>query len=285
MHSAVDAGRDPCSARILAPMKIALGIEYHGGHFQGWQSQPNGQGVQDHVERAVGQIAGHAVRLHAAGRTDTGVHAWMQVAHMETTAQRPQQAWVRGCNAMLPPWVRIRWACVVDDDFHARFSAQSRCYEYVLLNQAVAPAIAHGRVGWYHRPLQIERMQAAAVMLLGEHDFSAFRASECQASSPVRTMLRAELVQLADQLHFRFQANAFLQHQIRNMVGALLYVGQGKLSLDAFAALLLAADRTLSPPTFMPDGLYFAGVDYDARWQLPDTLPAWARNGSASKIE
>lgn len=256
-------------------MKIALGIEYHGGAFQGWQSQPNAQGVQDHLEHAIAQVAGERVRLHAAGRTDTGVHAYMQVAHFETTAIRPEQAWVRGCNAFLTPSVRVRWAQQVPDAFHARFSATSRCYEYLLVNQSVAPAIEHGRVGWYHRPLSLATMQAAVALLLGEHDFSAFRASECQASSPVRTLMRADVMQEAALFRFRFQANAFLQHQIRNMVGALIYVGQGKLSVDDFAKLLQQADRTLSPPTFMPDGLYFAGVGYADAWQLPATLPDW----------
>lgn len=269
------AWSDSASARILTPMKIALGIAYHGAYFQGWQSQPNGQGVQDHLEHALAQVSGAPVRLHAAGRTDSGVHAWCQVAHFDTSAQRPVQAWVRGCNAFLPPWVRVNWAVAVADDFHARFSALSRGYEYCLLNQAVAPAIEHGRVGWYHRPLALDTMQAAAALLVGEHDFSAFRASECQASSPVRTMHQSEVTQEGALFRFRFQANAFLQHQIRNMVGALVYVGQGRLTLTDFAALLQQADRTLSPPTFMPDGLYFAGVQYASVWQLPSTAPAW----------
>lgn len=256
-------------------MKIAIGIEYHGAYFQGWQSQPNGRGVQDALEHAIAMVAGEKVRLHAAGRTDSGVHALMQVAHFETTVQRPQTAWVRGTNAHLPPWVRVRWACEVADDFHARFSARARSYQYVLYNHAVAPASQHGRVGWYHRLLNITPMQQAAQLLLGEHDFSAFRASECQASSPIRTMQRAEVNQQGQYIVFSFQANAFLQHQIRNVVGALVYVGQGKLDVSAFSALLKNKDRTLSPPTFMPDGLYFTGVTYDPVWQLPVCEATW----------
>lgn len=256
-------------------MKIAIGVEYHGGWFQGWQSQPNRQGVQDHLEAALAQIAGEQVRLHAAGRTDAGVHALMQVAHFETTAVRPLQAWVRGTNAHLPPWVRVRWAHPVADDFHARFSARARSYQYVLYNHAVAPATQHGRVGWYHRPLLLDVMQQAAACLIGEHDFSAFRASECQAKTPVRTMFTAEVTRQGAFFIFSFKANAFLQHQIRNMVGALVYVGQEKLSVQAFADLLRQQDRTLSPPTFMPDGLYFTGVQYDAHWQLPDCDQSW----------
>ena len=256
-------------------MKIAIGIEYHGAYFQGWQSQPNGAGVQDAIERAIAQMSGQPVRLHAAGRTDAGVHALMQVAHFETTAVRPLSAWVRGTNAHLPAWVRILWAVEVDDAFHARFSATARSYQYVLYNHAVAPASQHSRVGWYHRPLDVGAMQMAMTCLLGEHDFSAFRASECQAKSPVRTMLKAELQSRGRYLVFAFQANAFLQHQIRNMVGALAYVGQGKLSPAAFSELLQQGDRRLSPPTFMPDGLYFTGVTYDEKWQLPPCDTSW----------
>lgn len=256
-------------------MKIAIGIEYHGAYFQGWQSQPNGRGVQDALEQSIARVAGEKVRLHAAGRTDSGVHALMQVAHFETTAQRPQTAWVRGTNAHLPPWVRVRWACVVADDFHARFSARARSYQYVLYNSSVAPASQHGRVGWYHRPLNVAPMQQASQLLLGEHDFSAFRASECQASSPIRTMHSVGVTQQGQYIVFSFKANAFLQHQIRNVVGALVYVGQGKLDVAAFGALLQNRDRTLSPPTFMPDGLYFTGVTYDASWQLPACDAEW----------
>lgn len=253
-------------------MHIVLGIEYHGAYFQGWQSQPNGRGVQDALEHALQQVAGVAIRCHCAGRTDTGVHALMQVAHFQAPVVRDLHAWVRGSNAHLPPWVRVLWAQAVDEAFHARFSAQSRRYQYVLVNQAVAPAILQGRVGWTHRPLDITRMQQAVACLIGEHDFSAFRASECQANSPVRLMLSAGVSQTGKTFVFDFEAQAFLQHQIRNMVGALVYVGQGKLSLSAFKQLLQAADRRLSPPTFMPDGLYFCGVRYAEHWQLSSTM-------------
>lgn len=263
------------AALILGAMKIAIGIEYHGAYFQGWQSQPNAAGVQDALERAIALVGGEPVRLHAAGRTDTGVHALMQVAHFETSVVRPFSAWIRGTNAHLPAWVRVLWANEVVDDFHARFSARARSYQYILFNHPVAPASQHGRVGWYHRPLNTDVMQQAIELLVGEHDFSAFRASECQASSPVRTMQRAEVIRHGKYFIFSFRANAFLQHQIRNMVGALVYVGQGKLSVSGFAELLEHKDRRLSPPTFMPDGLYFTGVDYDAGWQLPHCEARW----------
>lgn len=255
--------------------KIALGVEYHGAHFTGWQSQPTGLGVQDAIESAVASVAEETVRIHGAGRTDTGVHALMQVAHFETQAHRPTNAWVRGVNAHLPPWVRVLWAKQVADDFHARFSALSRSYQYVLFNQPVAPASQFQRVGWYHRPLNVAPMQEACALLLGERDFSAFRASECQASSPIRTMTEAKLEARLPYLTFKFSANAFLQHQIRNIVGALIFVGSERLSVPAFAELLKNKDRTLSPPTFSPDGLYLTGVKYDDVWGLPDTTRDW----------
>lgn len=252
-------------------MRIALGVEYNGASFCGWQSQPNHGGVQDALELALQAIAGHTVRVHAAGRTDTGVHALMQVVHFDTDSLRPITAWVRGVNAFLPSTVRVLWAHLVSEDFHARFSATQRSYQYVLANQATAPAIQHDRVGWYHLPLNVQHMQQAIAYLRGEHDFSAFRASECQAKSPIRHMLDATVEQTADYLVFNFSANAFLQHQVRNMIGALVYIGAGKQTPASMQALLKARDRTQSPPTFSPNGLYLSGVQYPAHFGLPDT--------------
>lgn len=252
-------------------MRIALGVEYNGAHFCGWQSQPNQGGVQDALELAIQKVAMHPIRVHAAGRTDTGVHALMQVVHFETTASRPITAWMRGVNTHLPDTVRVLWSCEVDDDFHARFSAIQRSYQYVLFNQPQHAAIQHDRVGWYHQPLQIGPMQQAIAYLRGEHDFSAFRASECQAKSPVKHMAIAEVRQVGDYFIFQFSANAFLQHQVRNMVGALIYVGAGKQDASAIQTLLAARDRTQSPPTFSPNGLYLTGVQYSAEWGLPNT--------------
>jgi tRNA pseudouridine38-40 synthase len=249
-------------------MRIALGIEYNGTSYCGWQSQPNGCGVQDALEAALCHIAGHAIRVHAAGRTDTGVHALMQVVHFDTEVDRPDSAWVRGVNAFLPDFVRVVWSKVVDESFHARFSALQRSYQYVLINQPQAPAVQYGRVGWYHLPLSFKPMQQAAHYLLGEHDFSAFRASECQAKTPIRTLSVAEVKQAGPYLIFNFSANAFLQHQVRNMVGALIYVGNGKQAPDSILELLEAKDRTKSPPTFSPNGLYLSGVQYDVKWNL-----------------
>lgn len=252
-------------------MRIALGLEYNGADFCGWQSQPNQQGVQDALELAIKMIALHPVRLHAAGRTDTGVHALMQVAHFETVASRPITAWVRGVNAYLPAGIRVLWAHKVDEYFHARFSATQRSYQYILINQPQPSAISHQSVGWYHQPLSLEKMQVAITYLRGEHDFSAFRASECQAKSPVKHLSVADVRQVDNYFVFDFSANAFLQHQVRNMVGALIYVGSGKQTPESIQMLLKQADRTKSPPTFSPNGLYLSGVRYSDKWGLPNT--------------
>lgn len=252
-------------------MRIALGIEYNGTSYCGWQSQTGGCGVQDVLENAIMQIAGHAVRTHATGRTDTGVHALMQVVHVDTNVIRPETAWVRGVNAFLPETIRVVWAKTVEETFHARFSAIQRRYQYLLLNQPTAPAILADRAGWYHLPLNIEAIQQALIYLQGEHDFSAFRASECQAKSPIKNLQIARVKQHAECLVFEFAANAFLQHQVRNMVGALVYVGNGKYQPEFIKELLLQKDRTLSPPTFSAAGLYLAGVEYDKNFGLPNT--------------
>ncbi|MBC7755685.1 MAG: tRNA pseudouridine(38-40) synthase TruA [Bdellovibrio sp.] len=252
-------------------MRIALGVEYNGAPFSGWQSQTNGCGVQDVVEQAIAQIAKHPVRIHAAGRTDTGVHAMLQVIHFDTEVIRPEMAWVRGVNAFLPKTVRIVWAKVVDESFHARFSATQRSYQYWLVNQATAPAINADKAGWYHLRLNVSAMQEAIAHLQGEHDFSAFRASECQASSPIRTLRTASIMAYEETIIFNFSANAFLQHQVRNMVGALIYVGKGRYSPQFMQELLAQKNRTLAPPTFSPNGLYLVGVEYDKKFNLPST--------------
>ncbi|MCB4811559.1 tRNA pseudouridine(38-40) synthase TruA [Methylovorus menthalis] len=252
-------------------MRVALGLEYDGAHFCGWQSQPGGCGVQDALERELARMACHPVRVIAAGRTDTGVHALVQVVHFETMTDRPLSAWVRGVNAGLPPSVRVLWAQQMADDFHARFSARQRYYQYLLFDQAVAPAILAGKVGWFHQPLDVAAMAEAATHLIGEHDFSAFRAAECQAKSPIRTLQQAEVCREGQAILFEFSGNAFLHHQVRNMVGALVYVGKGSQPPVFIHELLQSKDRRLAPPTFSPDGLYLSGVGYESRWGLPDT--------------
>ncbi len=250
-------------------MRIAAGVSYDGHGYCGWQSQANRCGVQDQVESALGEIAGHSIRVHAAGRTDTGVHALSQVIHFDVEVSRPDTAWVRGVNAFLPDNIRIEWARKVDEDFHARFSAFARGYEYLLYNASVAPAIMSTKAGWYHLPLALNPMQAAIKYLEGEHDFSAFRAADCQANTPVRHMHAAKVVQFGRYFKFSFNANAFLHHQVRNMVGALIYIGKGAHPPEYMQSLLAQKDRTLSPPTFSPCGLYLSYVGYDKRWQLP----------------
>ena len=250
-------------------MKIAIGIEYDGSHFHGWQSQPSGDTVQDQLERALGSIAGEPVRLSAAGRTDAGVHALAQVAHFETAAVRPDTSWVRGVNALLPQSVAVQWAAQVSDDFHARYSAVSRSYRYVLSTSPVRPALHHGRIGWFHLPLDLNAMRSALGKLEGEHDFSAFRSSECQAKSPVRTLRSWEIERCGAYLFFEFKANAFLHHMVRNIVGCLVYVGKGKHAPEWLAGVLASRDRRQAAPTFSPDGLYLAAVEYAPGWKLP----------------
>ncbi|HLW04404.1 MAG TPA: tRNA pseudouridine(38-40) synthase TruA [Azoarcus sp.] len=251
--------------------RIALGVEYAGDAFEGWQSQRHGRTVQDHLERAIAQIAGHAVRLHCAGRTDTGVHATAQVTHFDTSAERPLSAWVRGVNGALDDIpVKVSWAIQVADDFHARFSAIGRRYRYLLHNGPTPPALLAHRVGWFHRPLDVSVMAEAAALLVGEHDFSSFRASACQAKTPVRRMHSVSVVRDGDYIVFDFHANGFLHHMVRNLVGALVYVGKNAHAPEWIGELLAARDRHRAAPTFVPGGLYLCGVDYPARWPLPD---------------
>ncbi len=250
-------------------MRLALGLEYDGRPFCGWQSQPGGCAVQDALARALASICGQPVRVAAAGRTDTGVHATAQVAHFDSPVQRPLTAWVRGVNSALPDGVAVLWAQPVAPDFHARFCATGRAYTYLLLNRASRPGLATGRVGWCHRPLDVERMRAAAAVLLGTHDFSAFRAAECQADSPLRSLRRLDIERCGELVVFRLAADAFLQRMVRNIVGSLVYVGKGRQPPQWIAELLAGRDRTAAAPTFAPDGLYLTAVDYGPAWRLP----------------
>jgi tRNA pseudouridine38-40 synthase len=252
-------------------VRVALGLEYAGGAFCGFQSQPQRCGVQDALEDAIGEIAGHPVGVVAAGRTDAGVHAASQVIHFDTEADRPTTAWVRGVNAHLPSSAAILWAHPVAPAFHARFAATARHYTYLLLNRPERPGLMAGRAGWYHHPLDVAAMQEAFAMLIGRHDFSSFRAAECQAKSPVKTIVRAEVTRHGDVVRFNLSASAYLHHMVRNIVGALVTVGAGKAPAGWMGDLLAARDRTRGAATFAPDGLYFCGADYDARFGLPPT--------------
>ncbi len=252
-------------------MRYALALEYDGRAFCGFQSQTSGCGVQDALQRALSAVADSALGVVAAGRNDAGVHATMQIVHFDTDARRPPTAWVRGVNTALPSAAAVLWAQSVADPFHARFAASARHYSYLLLARPERPGLNAGRVGWYHRPLDIDAMQRAADRIAGEHDFSSFRAAECQAKTPVKTLQRVRVRAAGDLIRFEFSANAFLQHMIRNLVGALVLVGEGKHDDAWMHTLLEARDRRIAPPTFAPDGLYFTGADYDERFGLPST--------------
>jgi tRNA pseudouridine38-40 synthase len=255
-------------------MRIALGVEYDGSPYCGWQSQTEGETIQDTLQYALSQIAGdqsadEKISVVAAGRTDTGVHALEQVVHFDTQAERPLTAWVRGVNALLPDSIAVRWAHPVPDEFHARFSAHGRSYRYLLINRAVRSAIQAGKVGWYHAPLDVTAMQTAALCLLGNHDFSAFRAAECQAKSPIKHLQQLDIRKQGDMLIFDVSADAFLHHMVRNIVGCLVYVGKGKYPPAWLAEVLAGRERSFAAPTFAPDGLYLRRIQYEAKWGLP----------------
>jgi len=250
-------------------MRIALGVEYDGRSFYGWQSQLDGNTIQDTLQTALSQIAGNSTAVVAAGRTDAGVHAIEQVVHFDTLAERPLAAWVRGVNALLPDSVVVRWAHLVPDEFHARFSAHGRSYRYLLLNRATRTALYSGKVGWYHVPLDVVLMQDAAQHLLGEHDFSAFRSAECQAKSPIKNLLQLDICRKGDMILFDLSAGAFLHHMVRNIVGCLIYVGKGKYPSQWMAEVLDSRERSLAAPTFSPDGLYLRHIKYEIKWDLP----------------
>jgi len=225
--------------------------------------------VQDALEAAVSSIAGTPVAITGAGRTDRGVHARLQVAHFDTAAQRPHSAWVRGVNALLPDAVAVLWSREVPDDFHARFSAVARTYRYELLNRPVRAALSAQYVGWFHLPLDVEAMRAAAALLLGEHDFSAFRSAQCQAKTPVRRIHALDIERRGETIHFVIRANAFLHHMVRNLVGTLVYVGKGKHPPQWVAEILRSRERAHAAPTFGPEGLYLERIEYEPKWGLP----------------
>lgn len=256
-------------------MRIAAGVEYDGSAFCGWQYQDHSPSVQAAVEKALGKVADEPVRVVCAGRTDTGVHAAGQVIHFDTTAERSEFSWVRGTNSNLPDSVRLLWAKPVDDSFHARFRAQRRYYRYVIFNRPVHPAYLHRRVSWEYRPLDVSLMQQAATPLLGEHDFSAYRAVACQAKSPVRTLYQLDVQRHGQFVILNLAANAFLHHMVRNIAGVLMHIGAGEAEPDWARQVLELRDRTLGGVTAPPDGLYFMQVDYPDQYALP-RLPAAA---------
>ena len=250
-------------------MRIALGIEYDGSRFLGWQTQPAGGTVQDALEAALATIAAQPVAVTCAGRTDRGVHALGQVVHFDTAAERPDSAWVRGANAVLPDSVAVLWSRRVRAEFHARYSARARTYRYVLLNRVVRPALAARHAGWCHAPLEVEAMRDAAALLCGERDFSAFRSAECQAATPVRTLHSLDIERRGERIDFVLRANAFLHHMVRNLVGTLIHVGRRKRPPEWVREVLESRDRSRAAPTFAAEGLYLEAVDYESIWDLP----------------
>ena len=273
--------------------RIVLGVQYDGASWRGWQTQPSGGTVQDTLESALKRFTLVDIATTCAGRTDAGVHALEQVVHFDTELDREMFSWVRGVNAFLPPSVAVRWACETpyaeQDAFHARFSATARTYHYVIYNHPVRSPLLAGKAGWVFRSLQVEPMRAAAKHLLGTHDFSAFRAAECQAKSPVKTMHDIRIERHGDIIVVTLTANAFLHHMVRNIVGSLIVIGNGNQAPKWLADILASRDRSLAAPTFMPDGLYLAKIAYDAKWRLPQEdapglpLPGVALQGSAGR--
>jgi tRNA pseudouridine38-40 synthase len=256
-------------------MRIALGIEYDGGAYKGWQVQRHTQRtVQAEVEAAVARVAAHAVRVVCAGRTDTGVHAVGQVVHFDTEAERAPRNWVLGSNVNLPFDISVHWAKPVAGDFHARFSAQARSYRYLILDRPTRSALLAGRVTWSHHGLDAARMHQAGQALVGEHDFSSYRALGCQAKSPVRTLHSLRVRRCGELIELRVHANAFLHHMIRNIAGVLMAIGRGERPLDWAAEVLALRDRTLGGVTAPPQGLYFERVWYPDHFGIPAPPPA-----------
>lgn len=250
--------------------RVAVGVEYDGRGFSGWQRQQAAASVQQVVESALAAVCNHPVELTSAGRTDAGVHARGQVAHFDTTAARTERSLVLGANTALPEGVALRWARRVPDHFHARYTALSRTYRYCILNRSARTALAAGRVAFLHRPLDADLMRDAAVHLVGSHDFSALRAAECQARSPVRDLTRLEVRRVGEFVLLEVTANAFLHHMVRNIAGLLIHIGQGEEKPDFAAQVLATRDRRRAPPTAPAAGLYLWRVHYPQVFGLPD---------------
>jgi tRNA pseudouridine38-40 synthase len=265
------------SANAASTRRIALGVEYLGTQYCGWQYQHHALSVQQVLERALEQVADQQVRVHCAGRTDAGVHATGQVVHFEPPVERPERAWTLGVNANLPDDVAVRWARPVEADFHARFSAVARHYRYLILRRPVRSALWHQRALWTHRSLAVALMQEAAAALVGRHDFTSYRALACQAKSPVRTLHYLDLVERGDLLELRVGADGFLHHMVRNLVGVLLAIGRRDRPASWAAELLTLKDRARGGVTAPAHGLYLVRVDYPATFGLPSDLDGLSR--------
>lgn len=250
-------------------MKIALGIEYDGSPYYGWQKQARVPSVQDQLETVLSRIADEPIQLFCAGRTDAGVHASGQVVHFETSADRDNRAWTLGANAQLPKTIAVRWVQTVDDSFHARFSAMARRYRYLIYNHRLRPALFNTGLLTIPQPLDAAKMHRAAQSLLGEQDFSAFRAAQCQSKTPWRHLHRIRILRQGEYVIMDIQANAFLHHMVRNIMGSLIEIGKGVQNEHWLAELLATKDRTLAAATVKPNGLYLTDVLYPDKYQLP----------------
>ena len=250
-------------------MRIALGVEYCGARFQGWQRQLHAPTIQASLEAALSKVANFPIETFCAGRTDAGVHACEQVVHFDCPHPRELKAWVLGTNSLLDPDIRVRWASPVEDTFHARFSAKARRYVYLILNRRVRSALYHQRISWYRDPLDHTLMHTAAQALIGEHDFSSFRAVTCQSPHARREVQHLRVTKNADIITIDIQANAFLHHMVRNIVGSLVKVGKTEKDPAWIAELLAARNRNLAAPTAPPDGLYLFQVIYMPGFSLP----------------
>jgi tRNA pseudouridine38-40 synthase len=266
-------GQDAAATAAVPPGRVALGVAYRGQNYHGWQSQADGKTVQDALEKALAQFVGlpkgEIVATLCAGRTDAGVHALNQVVHFDAPVSREMSSWVRGTNRYLPEDIAVQWALDVEPDFHARYGARGRKYAFLVRESAVRPALEVGLCGWVFKALDIDAMRQGASALIGEHDFSAFRSSACQALSPIKEMRRIDIDRIGDYWRFEFEANAFLHHMVRNLMGALVAIGNGSQPAAFMTELLARRDRALAPPTFPAAGLYFLGPHYDPHLGIP----------------
>lgn len=263
-------------------MRYAIGIEYDGSEFLGWQIQRQEPTVQGVLENALSRVADHDARMTCCGRTDTGVHALGQVAHFDSDAERDERSWILGLNSHLPRAVSVVWIRPVDNEFHARFSAFARSYRYRILNRWIRPALDARRMSWCRTPLDADKMHQAAQALLGEHDFTSFRARACQARHAVREIQAIAVSRNGDEVALDITANGFLYHMVRNIAGSLLRIGSGDAPVEWLHEVLQKQDRTVAAPTAQPEGLYFVAARYPARYGLPETPPAFPRGPSLS---
>ena len=249
--------------------RIAAEVEYAGTDYFGWQKQPNVPTIQSTIEKAIEEIAQKNIEIYASGRTDAGVHALGQIFHFDTNVDRPISAWIKGLNANLPNSIRIKWAQEVSAEFHARHSVIEREYQYLLMQRSMNSALINPLTGWTYYDLDHQAIKKALLRFEGQHDFSSFRSSECQAPSPIKTIKSFDCQFFSEFFLFTIKADGFLHHQIRNMMAVIILIGRGEKDIDFIDELFLENDRSKAPPTFMPNGLYLSNIKYDNHWDLP----------------